>query len=70
MPPPFDIHPGATCTDLNDHYSGPGVHQPDIIGRKVAEIIGDGKSHQGEFIELYPIVDEGKYKCLADEDNK
>lgn len=57
----FSIHPGATCTDLNNHYSGPGVHQPDVIGGKVADIINDGESHQGEFIELYSIVDEGNY---------
>lgn len=56
----FDIHPGATCTDLNGHYSGPGSHQPDVIGEKVADIINDGQRHQGEFIELYPIVDEGR----------
>ncbi|MDD5862431.1 MAG: SDR family NAD(P)-dependent oxidoreductase [Prevotellaceae bacterium] len=57
----FDIHPGATSTDLNNHYSGPGSHQPDVIGEKVEEIIDDGKKHNGEFIELYPIVDEGNY---------
>ena len=56
----FDIHPGATCTDLNNHYSGPGSHQPDVIGEKVAAIINDGQQHQGEFLELYPIVDEGR----------
>lgn len=55
----FDIHPGATTTDLNNHYTGPGSHSIDVVGEKVAEIINDGKSHQGEFIELYPIVDEG-----------
>ena len=55
----FDIHPGATCTDLNNHYSGPGSHQPDVIGEKVAAIINDDQRHQGEFLELYPIVDEG-----------
>lgn len=57
----FDIHPGATSTDLNNHYSGPGSHQPDVIGQKVEEVIDDGKRHNGEFIELYPIVDEGNY---------
>lgn len=57
----FDIHPGATSTDLNNHYSGPGVHQPEVIGQKVEEIIDDSKRHNGEFIELYPIVDEGNY---------
>lgn len=57
----FDIHPGATSTDLNNHYSGPGSHQPDIVGEKVEQIVDDGKRHNGEFIELYPIVDEGNY---------
>lgn len=57
----FDIHPGATSTDLNGHYSGPGSHMPSTIGEKVAAIINDGKRHNGEFIELYPIVDEGNY---------
>lgn len=57
----FDIHPGATSTDLNNHYSGPGSHQPDVIGEKVAGILNDGNRHNGEFIELYPIVDEGNY---------
>ncbi len=56
----FDIHPGATCTDLNNHYSGPGSHQPDVIGKKIAAVVNDGQRHQGEFIELYPIVDEGR----------
>lgn len=57
----FDVHPGATSTDLNNHYSGPGTHQPGVIGEKVAELLNDGKRHNGEFIELYPIVDEGNY---------
>lgn len=56
----FDIHPGATCTDLNNHYSGPGSHQPDVIGEKITAIINDDQRHQGEFLELYPIVDEGR----------
>ena len=57
----FNIHPGATTTDLNNHYNGPGSHMPEIIGQKIEKIINDGKHHQGEFIELYPIVDEGNY---------
>lgn len=57
----FDIHPGATSTDLNNHYSGPGSHQPDVVGDEIEKIIDDGKRHNGEFIELYPIVDEGNY---------
>ena len=56
----FDIHPGATTTDLNHHYIGPGSHSIDVVGEKVAAVINDGKSHQGELIELYPIVDEGR----------
>lgn len=56
----FDIHPGATCTDLNNYYSGPGSHQPDVIGEKIAAVVNDGQRHQGDFIELYPIVDEGR----------
>lgn len=47
--------------DANQKRDGPGSHQPDVIGQKVAEIINDGKRHNGEFIELYPIVDEGNY---------
>ena len=57
----FDIHPGATSTDLNNHYHGPGSHQPDVVGDEIEKIIDDGKRHNGEFIELYPIVDEGNY---------
>ncbi len=54
----YDIHPGPTTTDLNGNMTLPGFHTPDVVGEKVAEIIEDGKSHQGEFIELYPIVEE------------
>lgn len=57
----FNIHPGATTTDLNNHYNGPGSHMPEIIGQKIEKVINDGKHHQGEFIELYPIMDEGNY---------
>lgn len=57
----FDIHPGATSTDLNNHYDGPGSHKPDVIGDKIEKVIDDGQRHNGEFIELYPIVDEGNY---------
>jgi|SRR5574344_57635 NAD(P)-dependent dehydrogenase (short-subunit alcohol dehydrogenase family) len=54
----YDVHPGPTTTDLNGNMTGEGFHTPDTIGEKVAELIADGKSHQGEFIELYPIVKE------------
>jgi hypothetical protein len=28
------------------------------VGQKTAALINDGNNHQGEFIELYPIVKE------------
>lgn len=56
----FDIHPGATSTDLNNHYTGPGSHSVEVVAQKIEQVVDDGKSHQGEFIELYPIVDEGR----------
>ena len=56
----FSIHPGPTTTDLNGNMSLPGFHTADTVGRKVAEVICDGICHNGEMIELYPIVDEGR----------
>lgn len=54
----FNVHPGPTTTDLNGNMALPGFHNIDEVGTKVAELINDGKKHQGEFIELYPIVKE------------
>ena len=54
----FAVHPGPTTTDLNGNMTLPGFHDIDTVGRKMAELINDGRSHQGEFIELYPIVKE------------
>ena len=54
----FSVHPGPTTTDLNGNMSLPGFHDIDTVGCKFAELINDGLSHQGEFIELYPIVKE------------
>ncbi|MBR4913622.1 MAG: SDR family NAD(P)-dependent oxidoreductase [Bacteroidales bacterium] len=54
----FSVHPGPTTTDLNGNMSLPGFHDIDTVGRKMAELINDGQSHQGEFVELYPIVKE------------
>ncbi|MBO7419265.1 MAG: SDR family NAD(P)-dependent oxidoreductase [Bacteroidaceae bacterium] len=54
----FSLHPGPTTTDLNGNMSLPGFHDIETVGQKMAELINDGKSHQGEFIELYPIVKE------------
>lgn len=36
----------------------PGFHDIDTVGKSFAELINDGKAHNGEFIELYPIVKE------------
>ena len=52
------INPGPTTTDLNDNMSLPGFHDIETVGQKFAELINDGLHHQGEFIELYPIVKE------------
>ena len=54
----FSVHPGPTTTDLNGNMSLPGFHNIETVGSKMAELINDGNSHQGEFIELYPIVKE------------
>lgn len=54
----FTVHPGPTTTDLNGNMALPGFHNIDTVGEKFAELINDGKSHQGKFIELYPIVEE------------
>lgn len=54
----FSVHPGPTTTDLNGNMSLPGFHDIDTVGKKMAELINDGQNHQGEFVELYPIVKE------------
>lgn len=54
----FSVHPGPTTTDLNGNMALPGFHDIDTVGQKMVELINDGKNHQGEFIELYPIVKE------------
>lgn len=54
----FSVHPGPTTTDLNGNMALPGFHDIDTVGKKMAELINDGINHQGEFIELYPIVKE------------
>ena len=54
----FSVHPGPTTTDLNGNMALPGFHDIETVGQKMAELINDGQSHQGEFIELYPIVEE------------
>ena len=54
----YCVHPGPTTTDLNGNMRLPGFHEPDLVGEKIVDIIYDGKRHQGEFIEIYPIVEE------------
>ena len=54
----FSVHPGPTTTDLNGNMALPGFHDIETVGEKMTELINDGQSHQGEFIELYPIVKE------------
>ena len=54
----FSVHPGPTTTDLNGNMALPGFHDIDTVGCKLAALINDGQNHQGEFIELYPIVRE------------
>lgn len=54
----FSVHPGPTTTDLNGNMALPGFHNIETVGKKFAELINDGQNHQGEFIELYPIVKE------------
>ena len=54
----FSVHPGPTTTDLNGNMALPGFHDIETVGQKMTELINDGQNHQGEFIELYPIVKE------------
>ena len=54
----FSVHPGPPTTDLNGNMALPGFHDIETVGKKFAELINDGQNHQGEFIELYPIVKE------------
>ncbi len=54
----YCVHPGPTTTDLNGNMTGEGFHTSDLVGKKIVDIINDGKRHQGEFIEIYPIVKE------------
>ena len=54
----FSVHPGPTTTDLNGNMALPGFHDIETVGQKFAGLINDGQCHQGEFIELYPIVKE------------
>ncbi|MCR4964172.1 MAG: SDR family NAD(P)-dependent oxidoreductase [Bacteroidales bacterium] len=54
----FSVHPGPTTTDLNGNMALPGFHDIETVGAKMAELINDGRIHQGEFVELYPIVKE------------
>ncbi|GAY71862.1 SDR family NAD(P)-dependent oxidoreductase [Lentilactobacillus kosonis] len=50
----FSVHPGPTTTDLNGNTELPGFHTTDDVADKIVDVIVDGKSHNGEFIEIYP----------------
>ncbi len=54
----FSVHPGPTTTDLNGNMKLPGFHDIETVGQKMTELINDGQNHQGDSIELYPIVKE------------
>ncbi|KRM72135.1 SDR family NAD(P)-dependent oxidoreductase [Lacticaseibacillus brantae] len=49
----FSIHPGPTTTDLNGNTKLPGFHTPDDVANQMIQIVEDGRSHHGEFIEIY-----------------
>ncbi|MGF7437178.1 SDR family NAD(P)-dependent oxidoreductase [Lentilactobacillus senioris] len=49
----FSIHPGPTTTDLNGNVKMPGFHSTEKVATKMAAVINDGKSHNGEMIEIY-----------------
>lgn len=49
----FSIHPGPTTTDLNNNMVAAGFSTADEIGLEIADVILDGKNHQGEMIELH-----------------
>lgn len=49
----FSIHPGPTTTDLNGNIIAEGFHTPDDVAEKISDILLDGNSHQGEFLEIY-----------------
>jgi NAD(P)-dependent dehydrogenase (short-subunit alcohol dehydrogenase family) len=46
----FAIMPGGTTTDLNGNSTGPGFKTPEEAGKLIADIIFDGKNHNGEVI--------------------
>ena len=54
----FVVHPGPTTTEVHGNMALPGFHDIDTVGQKFAQLINDGQHHQGDFIELYPIVKE------------
>ncbi|SET10446.1 NAD(P)-dependent dehydrogenase, short-chain alcohol dehydrogenase family [Enterococcus malodoratus] len=49
----FSIHLGPTTTDLNGNITAEGFHTPDDVAEKISDILLDGNSHQGEFLEIY-----------------
>lgn len=49
----FSIHPGPTTTDLNENTKMPGFHSPEKVATKMVEVLNDGRSHNGELVEIY-----------------
>lgn len=54
----YSVHPGPTTTDLNGNMRLPGFHTPEDVAEKIVDLLYDGQRHQGEIIEIYPIVEE------------
>jgi len=50
----FSVHPGPTTTDLNGNTALPGFHTADDVAEKIVDVISDGRSHNGDFIDIYP----------------
>ncbi|MEG0373292.1 MAG: SDR family NAD(P)-dependent oxidoreductase [Enterococcus sp.] len=49
----FSVHPGPTTTDLNGNMTAEGFHTADDVAGKITELLLDGISHQGKFLEIY-----------------
>jgi len=46
----FGIMPGGTTTDLNGNSTGPHMQTAEAAGKLIADIILDGRNHNGEVI--------------------
>ena len=57
----FGIMPGGTTTDLNGNAKGPHMKTAQEAGKLIADIILDGKNHNGEIINYNGAVAD--YNC-------